>query len=436
MNKIRQQCSLWYEQFLALPRGEQFFKALFWGFFFHLLFFPGGFGIREIMPVFCAVMLCAYYRYAWRQSNLYMLTARWLFLPYLVLLVVAVAFSLDPLNSLLHIGRGLNKQLLIPFIAMECVRDEKDLRRLLWALVLACLWEGFDCIFQSMSGFDFIHGAGLHSNRLTGSMGDYWVGNYFALALTPVFGLWCLLRQRFSRATTLLLCAALLAPALYGMVFSGVRNALLTLAAITAFAWLYAWSVRWKGLFFSAVCILLCAVAVVWFYDTHRLSMESISGDGRWDLWHFALAVWREYPWFGAGAGEFNTAFRSLGLVPLKDAITISHPHDIYLQLLCETGVVGLSLALTSLLGLLVWVERNMRPFLKEECRKAWGIEQPRPIYWRLTFFFWLGYVAFFINGIVGHDFFRPWYQLLVFGHLGIAMGAVLAGLRRSRQKE
>lgn len=68
---------------------------------------------------------------------------------------------------------------------MECVRSTRDLRRLVHACVLACVWQGLDGMWQAWTGFDFIMGYAPNAGRLTGSLGDYSVGNYMALAMIP-----------------------------------------------------------------------------------------------------------------------------------------------------------------------------------------------------------------------------------------------------------
>lgn len=44
-------------------------------------------------------------------------------------------------------------------------------------------------------------------------------------------------------------------------------------------------------------------------------------------------------------------------------------------------------------------------------------------VYWRLTAWFWLGYAAWFANGLFGHDFYRIWWLALAMSHLGSHVG-------------
>lgn len=152
--------------------GEFWFACLFWSFWFSLASFPIGYGMREVMPVLSFIFLLLYYRHEWHNSVLRRLDARRLFYCLWLMVGIGVCFSTDPLASLLHAGTGVNKGFILPFIAMECVRDEKDLRRLVWACALACFWQGLDGIWQAATGRDFIMGYTRNAGRLTGSLGD------------------------------------------------------------------------------------------------------------------------------------------------------------------------------------------------------------------------------------------------------------------------
>lgn len=405
--------------FRQMPPAERWFSCLFWSFWVSLVTFPSGYAIRDIMPVVCLIFLTLYYRCNWRHSVLRRLGAWPLFACLGLMVFIGVAFSQSPGASLLHAGSGLNKGFILPFIAMECVRGEKDLRRLVWASVLAVFWQGLDGVWQAQTGRDFLMGYPLHSGRLTGSFDDYEVGNYIALALIPAFGLWFILRQFFSRLPALLLNTAVLWPAFFLLAGAGSRSGALAIAAAMGL-WLLLTgrhSVRWKGPLLAAAALLLILVA------QGRARLDAVVEDGRWSLWKLGWRVFLEHPWFGAGAGQYNAAFRSLGLSPEKDAITISHPHNIYLDMLYAHGLVGFALGMIFLLGFSWWGYTRIRPRLQAE--RARG---KKSIYWHMTACFWMGFVAWLFNGIFGHDFYRVWWLALAMCHLGVMIGAVVNG--------
>lgn len=412
-------------EFLTLPAGEQWRQALFWLFWTYMVIFASGYAVRDVFPLLCAICLIGYYRRNWRESTLQRFPMRWLFLFFWGLAVWGVIISQDIWQSFIHVGRNLNKAFILPFIAMECARDEKDLRRLIWAVVLACLWQGADGLWQAATGKDFIHGMPPASGRLTGSFSDYVVGNFIALTLIPAAGAWFLLREQHGRVASLILLTLLLGPALYLLYFSYTRNGYLTiLAAAVLWACLIAKRMRtwWVALLFAVGALLTLAVLT-----PQRLGPGVISEDGRWELWGFAWEVFRQFPVTGAGFGQYNAAFRDLGLSPTRDAITISHPHNIYLQLLCESGVAGFALGMAFLLGMLYWGWRRIREPLEAESA-AQG--KTSSIRWRFAALLWCGWGAYLISGVFGHDFFRDWWHALAMTHLGIMIGAVVNACR------
>ena len=406
------------EAFRQSPPAERWFSCLFWSFWITLATFPMGYALRDIMPLVCLLFLGLYYRHNWQKSVLRRLEAWPLFVCLGVMVVIGVVFSSNVGSSLLHAASGLNKGFILPFIAMECVRNKADLRRLAWAAILAVFWQGLDGVWQALTGKDFIMGYPTSSGRLTGSFDTYEVGNYIALALIPAFSLWCILRQSLSRLPSLLLCAATLWPAFFLLAGAGSRSGALAIAAAFGLWFLLASSSnRWKSLLFAVVPLLLILLS------QGRARMDAVVDDGRWSLWKLGWRVFLEHPWFGSGAGQYNTAFRSLGLAPEKDLITISHPHNLYLDMLYAHGLIGFIFGMIFLLGFCWWGYQRIRPRLLAE--RASG---KTGIYWHVTAWFWIGFVAWLCNGIFGHDFYRTWWLALAMAHMGVMIGAVVNG--------
>ena len=410
---------------LRNPSSVQWSSCLFWSFWISLASFPIGYGAREVLPVICCIFLLLYYRYNWTESVWHRLDARPLFYCLWAMIGIGVFFSENIWVSLLHAGTGINKGFILPFIGMECVRSEKDLRRLVWACVLACFWEGLDGLHQALTGTDFILGYALNSGRLTGSLGDYTVGNYIALALIPAFSLWFLLRRALSPAVSALLWFATLWPAFFLLIGASSRSGALAVAASFGL-WVLLRGGRGRLKLAAASLGILLVVLLL----QGRAGLGAVEEDGRWSLWHLAWRVFCEHPWLGAGAGRYNDAFRALGLAPEKDVITISHPHNLYLDMLYAHGSIGFALGMIFLLGFLWWGYRRIRPRLLAE------LESKSPsVYWRMTAWFWIGFGGWLVNGIFGHDFYRIWWLGLAMSHLGIMIGAVVNGLEASPEE-
>ena len=422
-------------------------RSLFWTFWFHMAFFAVGYGFREVMPILSLICLVMYYRYSWKESVLRTLPVKPLFASLWIMMFIGVAFSIDSWESFLEVGSSFNKGLILPFIAMECVKSLKDLKRLVAALVISFFWVGLSGIWQAITGFDFPMGYPTHAGRLTAAIGDYCVGNYLSLVLIPALGVWFIFRERFTFKKSLVLLCVVLAPGLFTLYGAAARSGLVALMAAALVWWALVmrfW--RWKVLV-PAVLVLGLAGLLLFHDASGRMSVQAFQDNGRWDLWDFALAILRTWPIFGAGADMYNTAFRSLGLVPTKDLITIEHPHNLYLDILCSSGLVGASFGFFFLFGMLWWLGRRLLPRLRaiadhfgeNAAQEAQGSDADIPgrssAYWQMTGLFALGYLAWLVNGVTGHEFYRMWWLAQAMQGLGVALGAIVMGERCEKEE-
>lgn len=415
-------------QFSGNGPDQAFFwqKCCYLTFWIYLAFFPIGYGWREAFPPLCCVFLLIYYRYGWKDSNLARFRLRWLFICLPVMALLGVLFSINPLASALHAGTALNKGFILPFIAIECVHNSKQLQGLVWALVLACFWQGLDGLWQAYSGHDFIMGYVPNNGRLTGSLGDYTVGNYLALAMIPAWGVWFILKEKFETLICCLLFFALFWPAFFLFQGASSRSGLIAL-----FGALLIWAITTRRKISYKPFIIPCLlVALFMVCQPNRLSLESFIGDNRWDLWSLGWKVFLAHPLTGAGPGEYNEAFKALGLMPLREVHTISHPHNLYLDILYAHGLLGFAIATILFASFLIWGWKKMVPLLLDELKKN------NSIYWRLTFGFWLGFMGWLFNGIFGHDFYRTWWLAQAMIALGIGIGATINRIYASNSED
>ena len=64
--------------------------------------------------------------------------------------------------------------------------------------------------------------------------------------------------------------------------------------------------------------------------------------------------MWESSPWLGVGAGNYAAAYPAVRLPRWEDAL--GHAHNIYLNVLGETGLLGLAAYLALWIGVMVWV--------------------------------------------------------------------------------
>lgn len=62
---------------------------------------------------------------------------------------------------------------------------------------------------------------------------------------------------------------------------------------------------------------------------------------GRDFLWAYAFTIFRQHPLIGCGFGAYNKLASSLGLTSGDGLIWTTNAHNIYIQILAETGIIG-----------------------------------------------------------------------------------------------
>ena len=135
----------------------------------------------------------------------------------------------------------------------------------------------------------------------------------------------------------------------------------------------------------------------VWLIDPHRQMIWGF-------VWHHA----GDAPWFGVGIGAAGRIAGAKALVPwLGQEIVPSHPHDWPLQILIETGALGLASMLLALGLYVAWLIAAWR-------RGALAAAAALAI---------AG--AYFAAGLVNFSFFAAWWQACFVALSAIAAAAI-----------
>jgi len=386
------------------------------GMLFYLLLFPFGTSFREIgaWTAFSSVMLL--YALDFSSTNGSRLgRIFWLFPAFWGGLCLSLIYSLAPSSSWYVLRHNLHMGFGLFFVGLEFTREEKDLRLPVYAMAVCGGIQGLLGVWQAVFGVDPIYGTPLMGGRLTGSFSTYRVGNLIALYILPIIGLYWALPRRLPQKTRMLYLATAILPALFLLVGSRTRSAVLGLATAIMFSWFALRKTWWKAF----LVIVLCIVSIS-LIGPQRFTLQGVLQDPRiLELWPFALRIFEHWPLFGSGINTYNAAFRSLGLAPVYESIDIPHPHNIYLQLLCETGIVGLLFFLVMVIILMRHAVRCIVP--QARAGKRW---------WQVAALFMSTYVCYLVMGISAHSFFRTWWLGTTSLMLGLALGFCAASQR------
>ncbi len=234
--------------------------------------------------------------------------------------------------------------LLLP-IAYTAVRDKRDLRLALFAIVLGAILAAAVGILQPPNE------AVAESTRATGTIGD---PNELAAALLIglALGLGFVLARGISPALRLggLLAIPLCA---LGIFLSVSRGGLVALAVMFVVGAVSAG--RWRTAM-TAVLVAVASVGALYFTQLAPLpARERVltvnTGTGRTELWTVALRMFGSHPLSGVGIGNFQAASPHYvlqpGLLEHTQLIFAAAPkvtHNAYLQVLAEMGAPGLLL--------------------------------------------------------------------------------------------
>ena len=229
----------------------------------------------------------------------------------------------------------------------------------------------------------------LHGTRAIGNVGQSNLyANYLALGEASLVYLYSRGRVRMGvalAAGVLMLTGAALAAArtstLYSIVF-----AILGLLALRARG-----EASNRRLGYAAIALAFAGVILQWLVPiwVNALGFRIEGGFDRnvsedWDYgldestsmrllaWQLAVQIFSAAPWLGVGPGEFAGAAFSYGLSPQFAAREImTSPHNLVLQLLSETGLVGTALVAA---GIISWALRIAPAFMRAPSGPLWWV--------------------------------------------------------------
>ncbi|WP_461210129.1 O-antigen ligase family protein [Desulfocurvus sp. DL9XJH121] len=390
-----------------------------WALLFYVVLFPLGISFREIGAVAAAALLAAYYALDFRDSTLARWPLRWLLAAFLAMLAAKGLHSIYPCASWYALKHASYKGFLLLLAGMEAVREARHLRRMAWALALMTAYTGLDGIYQYFYRVD-VFGMPISGPRLVAMWETGRIGNLMSLALPPLFALPVLLPPAWTRARRWACSALIMAPGLALWAGAQARSGWFGLcAAAVGFVWLRL-GLK-KGLLTLALFVALVLVA-----RPHHLTPHILLNAPRWTIWTTALEVFKEYPLLGAGVNCFEAGYKSLGLsFPPDFDPPVPHPHNIYLQFLAETGVIGAIVAFAFLFGLLFWTGRRIRTGIRERKSGAWIAGAG----------FWAAYLGYLVAGLSAHNFYRTWWLGMAMLMAGTAVGAAMGRMETPESK-
>ena len=295
-------------------------------------------------------------------------------------IALAAAGAATPGDALTGLARHLQVFVLIPVAVTLLVRDRRGARLLLWSLVGLALWQGGIGVKQYLTGTGASYqGAFVRAVGTFGPSDVMGMANVVALGIVAATGLALGTRSARQRLVAVGCAAVLLVP----LAVSFSRGAWIATAVTCGAVLLLAGVRRAAGVFAAVVAagvVLVGGFGVGAAQLEERLTSITQVTDApdqsvvdRYTMWAAAADMWSADPLTGVGLKGFpahRDGHASLALSSGSDTEgagqafvrqPLLSPHNMYLLLLSEQGLVGVVTVAGGWLALLVCALRRLR---------------------------------------------------------------------------
>lgn len=277
----------------------------------------------------------------------------------LALLALWLTLSITWADNSAEAGNGVQSWLIaiVAFVVvLTTLRSPRDVAMIAIAFIVGSVISvAFGVANGALSAAAESANESVAQGRFTGGGGDPNVqAAGFIVAMFLCAGLWSLTSRRLARVALLLSFVVVTV----GFFATQSRGGLLSLAfaAAAGLVLLPRQRKRLLGLA-GAAGVGLGIVAAANPGAIARMTDVGGGTSGRSDLWTVAWKIFTDHPWIGIGLENFPTiepryTLRSGPLTRVDLVAEIPHlVHNVYLQLLTETGIVGFSIFLVVILG-------------------------------------------------------------------------------------
>jgi O-antigen ligase len=357
-------------------------------------------GVSALVVLYCGVLLVRH-----RRRPLSRTAAVLLGLPVVGLAIAAVGAS-SPGAGVTGMGRYLQIFVLVPAAVLLLIRGRADFRVLAWSFVGLALWQGAIGVHQFLTGT----GASYQGQEIR-AVGTFGAQDVMGMATVVCFGLVCAVGLALGRtpvrqrAVAACCALALLVP----LALSFSRGAWIATAVACSVQLVLA-GLR-RALKVGAVVVALGVILVGGFGVGSAMLQERISSitqvtdapdqsvTDRYTMWAAAVGMWREQPLTGVGLKGFpehRDAHASLALSAGSDTEgagaayrkqPLLSPHNMYLLILAEQGLIGLLALAGGWLALLACGLRRLARVRRSGAGLDCGLVACGFLIWQLTDF-------------------------------------------------
>lgn len=344
---------------------------------------------------------------------------------FLYCIFINTPLSIDSFTSLKYSIFFLRWPLFALALGYWILNDIKSLKNFLVVTSFVCLFLILDTWYQYIFRVDIFGIPAASELRLTGPFSGPHIGMWLTkLIVLPMF-LFIIIRKyknflknRFSPLTFFTFFMVFF----FTVFITGERMALL-MTILSIFTISLGLILNKNISILKLLCFLFFISITIYLFsiidpDQAKRAIYGISqqiinwSDSDYGLvWKSAFDVWMESPWFGAGLHKYREACGSLGIYgsfqnPIGPGVCF-HPHNVSMQLLSETGIVGFVLFFTMVVSLSIRLLKES--YIKKD--------------WLLYFLILNVLIACFLPIQSNTDFFSNKYSSLVWLLVGVSLG-------------
>jgi len=273
---------------------------------------------------------------------------------WLYLLFINTPLSINPVDSVIHAFFYLRWPLFAVALANWLFNDATRQRHFLIALGLVSAFVIFDTSLQFITGQDLFGHTKVSPTRLTGPFSRPVPGIMMLRVLFVGLFLTVILQQFSSPMRRILFTLSMLCVGLLFMFMTGERMALMLFLSgsiVVFIGLLLEQKIHKAKILIGLLLILGVSITLIFLNpETAERSIYSIYDK----LLHFAdsdygmvfraaFAAWQQAPIFGHGFHSYTMVCERMGLLT-QWGMQCSHPHNLYLQIAAENGLIGLML--------------------------------------------------------------------------------------------
>jgi len=290
---------------------------------------------------------------------------------------ISVLWAVDPTAALRQLATSA--ALILFYLAAVSFRiTEEEFKWVVRLAILGGCFAAAFAVYEYSAGINWAQGSGARLvERGSLIVGETEVNpDYFGLKLlVPIpLAIAAFLAARSWWGRLLSFCA--LAITVLALLLTMSRAALISLLVVIL-VFLVRLRLYRRLLPVVALASLLLAAMPATFFQRIREASET-GGAGRLDIWKAGFEMFKHYPWVGAGLGNFIIVYQEFAGFSPKFHGFMRAPHNMYLNILVDLGLLGLAVFLSAIVAQV----RDVRQSTKHsQGSKVWVVAGEASLY-------------------------------------------------------